>query len=136
MLTTVFSYSQTSQPLRTNLNGVSGVFIGLPLMDSISLKLIDRNHLKREIKTLGDLALVIEEKNAQLEQKVEIAVAHAASWGEVFDNVSAQNRLLIKNFEAQKELTTIHKKRARRNALLFFGGGLAVGFTAFAILIN
>lgn len=62
MLTTVFSYSQTSQPLRTNLNGVSGVFIGLPLMDSISLKLIDRNHLKREIKTLGDLALVIEEK--------------------------------------------------------------------------
>lgn len=47
----------------------------------------------------------------------------------------AQITLLNSSLANQVQITTNNKRKARKNGLILFGGGVAVGITVFALLL-
>jgi hypothetical protein len=105
-------------------------------MDSISLKLIDRKGLKTQIYTFKDILEIMRKENKELSFKFDLAVDKIYKLESLFKISENQKSLLERNFESQKIIIQNQKIRARKNKLYFFGGGLAVGVLAFAILVN
>lgn len=105
-------------------------------MDTISFKLIDRKTLKKESITLGELYKVINEKNKVLEEQVYIYKNSTSKWQILYEKSKAQNTILDNSIQIQKDLLKQTKKKHRRNSFMLFGGGVAIGVTIFALLIN
>lgn len=105
-------------------------------MDSISVKLLERGQLKRENAHVWSLYFNSQRENIALEQKFEIAKSSAADWERLFNVSETQKGLYKLSFDKQKELTSITKRKARKNGLVLFGGGLTLGLLASILLIN
>lgn len=89
----------------------------------------------KENKTLGRLSYKLKSEVKELEKKN--AACHStnfANW-RLFQTEKQKNILLNSNIEAQKEITISIKKKARKNGLLLFGGGIIIGMAGFALLI-
>ena len=112
----VSAYSQSWQPNKIKHNNKEGLFLPFGVMDTISFKLIERNSLIGLNSTLGELLSTLQDKNYEAETKKSL--------------------LLSENFIDQKQMTANNKRAARRNGLYLFGGGVAVGFVVFALLVN
>lgn len=105
-------------------------------MDSISLKLIERNSLKRQAYTFSDIFKIMTKESTELSFKFDLANDKAVKYKSLFDVSNFQNDLLKKNFESQKIIIKNNKIQARKNKLYFFGGGMSVGIIVFAVLLN
>lgn len=127
--TSVSSYSQDWQPKKVTLGKESGVFINFSLMDTISVKLIERKSLINENKQLSGLYLNEKEKVKVLDDKIKILEENALKLELINTKTELQLKLTEENFETQKDLT----KKARRSGLKLFGGGLLIGASVVAI---
>ena len=136
LLTSVFANSQSLQPKKIVFNGESGLFISFNLMDSISLKLIDRKNLVKQRFSYLDIFKSLRLENQELKYKFDLSNSQALKYKDLFKIEVDQKKLALENFESQKSITKNVKIKARKDKLLFFGGGLAVGITIFALLAN
>lgn len=105
-------------------------------MDSISLKLLERGQLKRENAHLWSLYFNSQREKLLLDQKFKIAESTSREWEGLFNVSETQKGLYKLSFEKQKELTSLAKRKARKNGLVLFGGGLTLGLLASILLIN
>ncbi|QCW20364.1 hypothetical protein [Flavobacterium phage FPSV-S1] len=130
----VSSYSQDLQPKKVTLGTEKGVFINFALMDTITVKLIEKKSLIVQNKTLASLYLNEKQIVKTKDDKIKIFEENALKYDLLNSKSEIQIKLLEENFETQKEET----KKARRNGLKLFSGGLLIGASAVAIfaLIN
>lgn len=136
LLTSVLSYSQDLQPKKIQYKGIDGLFISFALMDSVSVKLIDRKSLLTENYTFSEIYKKLELENNELRLKFDLSQSQAFKYKSLFDITLEQKEKALENFESQKIITSNVKAKARRNGLLYFGGGLVIGVTVFAVLVN
>ncbi len=132
----VSSFSQNWQPKKIVYGNEVGLFLPFSIMDSISFKLIERNSLISQNLSLGKLIRVLQDKNDELVQKTLKLSNTSLKWQLLYEKESEKSLLLTENIIDQKQITVNTKRRARRNGLYLFGGGVAVGITVFAILVD
>ncbi len=103
-------------------------------MDTITVKLIEKKSLIVQNKTLASLYLNEKQIVKTKDDKIKIFEENALKYDLLNSKSEIQIKLLEENFETQKEET----KKARRNGLKLFSGGLLIGASAVAIfaLIN
>lgn len=133
-MTSVSSFSQDLQKV-TN-KGKKGLFITFSLMDSVSLKLIDRNSLRAQILAFSNTIEVMKKENRELASKFELSNGNSKLYKSLFDTAERQRFLYQKSFENQEIITKNNKRKSRKNMLYFFGSGVAVGVVIFAVLLN
>lgn len=119
----VSSYSQNLQPKKVILNNNEGVFISFALMDTITVKLIERKSLKLENASLLSLYSNEKTKVETLESKVNLMQENAKKMDSMFYASNRQTDLVKDDLKMQKEIT----KKARRNGLKFLITGLVLG---------
>lgn len=130
------SYSQDLQPKKIQYNKQEGLFISFALMDTIAFKLIDRKTLKSQSLTLSQLYKVLNEKNKVIEEQLDISKKSSTKWQILYEKAKAQGSIYQNSIKQQEEILKQTKKKHRRRSLMLFGGGVAVGVSVFAILIN
>ena len=135
-MTSAFASSQNSQPERILYNNKDGVFITISIMDSISLKLIQRNFLIKENTSLNKINFNLSGQINALSEKSDLNNLRAVKYRSLFELTEQQKSAALENFESQKIITGNVRKKARRNGLLFMGGGFSLGFLAFAVLVR
>jgi hypothetical protein len=135
-LTSAFAFSQNLQPERIIYNNNDGVFITISIMDSISLKLIQRNFLIKENTSLNKINFNLSGQINALSEKSDLNNLRAVKYRSLFELTEQQKSAALQNFESQKIITGNVRKKARRNGLLFMGGGFSLGFLAFAVLVR
>jgi hypothetical protein len=135
-LTSAFAFSQNLQPERILYNNNDGVFITISIMDSISLKLIQRNFLIKENTSLNKINFNLSGQINALSEKSDLNNLRAVKYRSLFELTEQQKSAALQNFESQKIITGNVRKKARRNGLLFMGGGFSLGFLAFAVLVR
>jgi hypothetical protein len=136
ILTSAFAFSQNLQPERILYNNNDGVFITISIMDSISLKLIQRNFLIKENTSLNKINFNLSGQINALSEKSDLNNLRAVKYRSLFELTEQQKSAALQNFESQKIITGNVRKKARRNGLLFMGGGFSLGFLAFAVLVR
>jgi hypothetical protein len=128
----VSSYSQDWQPRKVTLNDKQGVFISFALMDTISVKLIERKSLKFQNESLLSLYDNEKAKTKQLEQKNKLMYENALKQESINYASKRQTDLVKDDLNMQKELT----KKARRNGLKFLITGIVLGAIGGSVIIN
>ncbi len=136
MLLSVFVFSQNSQPKPIQLDNQEGVFITVSLMDSISFKLMDRVALKKENLVLSQVVGNIKLQNEELIKKCDLSSNQVNAYKVLWNKTETQKKKLYESLENQKLITKNIKKKAFRNGLLYFGGGVSVGLVVFVILVK
>ena len=136
LLTSGSVFSQNLQPERILYNNNEGVFITFSLMDSISLKLIQRNFLIKENASLYEINFNLNYQIETVSQKSDLNEAIAVKYKSLYDITEQQKIAALENFESQKIIIGNVKAKARRNGLLYLGGGFSLGFLAFAVLVR
>lgn len=132
----VSAFSQDWQPKKIVHNNEEGLFLPFSIMDTISFKLIERKSLLSQNLSFGSLFRVLQDKNDELVQKTINLSNTSLKWQLLYESETKKSLLLSENFTDQKQITVNVKRRARRNGLYLFGGGVAVGITVFALLAN
>ncbi len=122
-MTSVSSYSQDLQPKKVTLNKTEGVFISFALMDTISVKLIERKSLKVQNDVLFSLYENEKQKVKESQEKEKLMQENALKQDSINYASKRQTELIKDNLEVQKELT----KKARKNGLKFLVTGLVLG---------
>ena len=133
-MTSAFACSQNLQPERILYNNKDGVFVVISVMDSISIKLIHRNFLIKENKSLTDINFNLNGQINALENRSNLATLTAVKYKSLFEISEQQKTAALENFDSQKIITGNIKAKARRNGLLYIGGSFSLGFLAFAVL--
>tara|TARA_R110000744_G_scaffold121116_2_gene225549 strand:+ start:19640 stop:19957 length:318 start_codon:yes stop_codon:yes gene_type:complete len=105
-------------------------------MDSISLKLIQRNFLIKENASLYEINFNLNYQIETVSQKSDLNEAIAVKYKSLYDITEQQKIAALENFESQKIIIGNVKAKARRNGLLYLGGGFSLGFLAFAVLVR
>ena len=105
-------------------------------MDTISFKLIERKSLLGQNLSFGELFKVLQDKNDELVDKTLNLSNTSLKWQLLYENETKKSLLLDENIKDQKQITVNVKRRARRNGLYLFGGGVAVGIVIFAVLVK
>lgn len=105
-------------------------------MDSVSVKLIDRKSLLTQNLTFSEIYKKLELENKELRLNFNLSQSQVFKYKSLYDITLEQKEKALENFESQKIITTNVKAKARRNGLLYFGGGLVIGVTVFAVLVN
>lgn len=103
-------------------------------MDSISVKLIRYNGLKLDITTLGGLYANEKEKANTYKAKADINDKKALKWQNIYNATESQRAEEKKIAEAVEIGLKQDIKKARRNGLLYFGGGVVVGVGIIGVL--
>lgn len=119
----VSSYSQDLQPKKVILNNTEGVFISFALMDSISVKLIERKYLKTENQSLLSLYENEKEKVNTLQEKTNLMQENALKQEHINYACKRQIDIVKDDLLIQKEVT----KKARKNGLKFLFVGIVLG---------
>jgi hypothetical protein len=132
VMMSVSSYSQDWQPRKVTLNDKQGVFISFALMDTISVKLIERKSLKFQNESLLSLYDNEKAKTKQLEQKNKLMYENALKQESINYASKRQTDLVKDDLNMQKELT----KKARRNGLKFLITGIVLGAIGGSVIIN
>lgn len=96
-------------------------------MDSIAVKLIDRNILIKRVDTMQALIDNLNSQNEALEVKSNLNASQAQAYKDLFNITTDQKEIL-------EALNKKIKRKALKDKFLFFGGGLSLGGLAFAIL--
>lgn len=135
ILTSALSYSQNWQPKKIQYQGNEGVFISFPVMDSISLRLIDRKSLLSESITYKSIFTNLQQENSLLNANFLTLTQTSNDYKLALKKTEEQLGLLQENLNAQVEITKNNKKKARRNGLLLFGGGITVGLVGLVLLL-
>lgn len=130
------AFSQDWQPKTIVLDNKGGLFLPYPVMDSITVKLIERNSLMRQNLSYSQLVQTLQDKNDVLAQKSENVQETALKWEKLYNIEIKKFNLLNENFNDQKTIISNNKKKARRNGLYLFGGGVVVGAAGLLLLIN
>lgn len=86
-------------------------------MDSITLKLIDRNVLKSENATLVQTLNNVKSQNQEMAIKYEVLNSQALSFKELYDSTEIQKTLLYESLENQKLITKNVKKNRLETVL-------------------
>jgi hypothetical protein len=105
-------------------------------MDTISVKLIERKGLLSQNSSFEYLFKTIQDKNDELIAKNLNISKTALKWQILYESETKKSLLLSENFNTQKQITVNNKRKARRNGLYLFGGGVSVGVVIFALLMN
>lgn len=105
-------------------------------MDLNAEKLLDRKGLIIENMTLGQIAKTLEDRAKAIEEKSDLYKKSFETSEALRLKAEAQISLLNASLDNQVQLTKNAKKKARRNGLLLFGGGLTVGVVGLAVLLN
>lgn len=129
------SYSQDWQPKKIRYQGVEGLFISFQVMDTISLRLIDRKSLLSESFTYKSIFENLQQENSLLNANLLTLTQTSNDYRLALLKTEEQLDLLQENLDAQVEITKNNKKKARRNGLLLFGGGVTVGVIGLALLL-
>lgn len=113
MLISAFVFSQSSQQAATPIkyDQKDGVFITIETMDAISLKLIDRQILKKENKTLAE---VVENSKAQINElnlKWDLSESKANDFKNLYTIAETQKNKALENYESQVIITKNVKKK-------------------------
>lgn len=134
LLTSVFSYSQDWLPKKIVSNGEEGLFLPFSIMDSVSVRLIDRKAVKKENLSLMDLIAICERENSELEDKVVTYEGLVLKWQAQYLDTEKQRALATDNYEKQILITEETKKRSRKKGLVLFSGGVTIGVVAVLVL--
>lgn len=105
-------------------------------MDSISVKLLHRNYLIKENMSLGNISNNLAGQVQAIQDKASLYSSQSLKYKSLFDISEAQKNAALESLEAQKIITKNVKAKARKNGLLYFGGGLSIGFLVFAVLVD
>jgi beta-lactamase class D len=105
-------------------------------MDLNAEKLIDRKGLIIQKNTLKQLINTLEYKSQALEEANALITSNFRSSEALRISAEAQITLLNASLANQTQITINNKRKARRNGLLLFGGGVAVGVTTLVLLIK
>jgi len=135
ILTSALTYSQSWQPKKIQYQGVDGLFISFQVMDSISLRLIDRKSLLSESITYKSIFENLQQENRLLKANFLTLTQTSNDYKLALFKTEEQINLFQENLNAQVEITKNNKKKARRNGLLLFGGGITVGVVGLALLL-
>lgn len=104
-------------------------------MDTISLRLIDRKSLLSESFTYKSIFENLQQENSLLNANLLTLTQTSNDYRLALLKTEEQLDLLQENLDAQVEITKNNKKKARRNGLLLFGGGVTVGVIGLALLL-
>lgn len=104
-------FSQSSPPKAIQLDNQDGVFITIDLMDSISLKLIDRTILQKENLTFAKTLLNVRAQNEQLAFKFDLASTKAVKYKNLWGIAENQKDLYFDSLEKQRTITSNIKKK-------------------------
>lgn len=104
-------------------------------MDTISLRLIDRKSLLSESVTFKSIFENLHKENSLLNANFLTLTQTSNDYKLALYKTEEQLELLQENLDAQIEITKNNKKKARRNGLLLFGGGITVGVVGLALLL-
>lgn len=104
-------------------------------MDMNAEKLLDRKGLLIENMTLGEIAKTLQARAQVLEEKNELIFINFQTSEALRLKAEAQISLLNASLANQIQITTNNKRKARRNGLLLFGGGVTVGVIGLALLL-
>tara|TARA_R110000796_G_scaffold74629_3_gene167808 strand:- start:1750 stop:2217 length:468 start_codon:yes stop_codon:yes gene_type:complete len=142
ILASAYSFGQNLQPKKTppaplqiSYQGSEGVFITYGFMDMNAEKLLDRKGLLIENMTLGEIAKTLQARAQVLEEKNELIFINFQTSEALRLKAEAQISLLNASLANQIQITTNNKRKARRNGLLLFGGGVTVGVIGLALLL-
>ena len=91
-------------------------------MDSITLKLIDRNVLKSENTTLVQTIANVKSQNQEMAIKYEALNSQALSFKELYDSTEIQKTLLYESLKNQKLITKNVKKNHLETAFYTSAG--------------
>lgn len=129
MLTSALSYSQNWQPKKITTNNVSGIFVPITIMDSISVKLINRKELITQNKRLEEIMSLIGSKVTEQEKKIALLNGISEKYRSE-RNLEAKNRDLLN--EKLSNLR-VKNKKIKKRGVLFFSGGFSVASILFLI---
>lgn len=115
--------------------GEQGVFISIPTMDIISLKLIDRESLIKEKMTLGEMYSVLKSEKKVLKGIIDKKEDIILSKNDIIKTSNSQISILLNTIELQKKQIKQEKRKAFKNKLVLFGVGLGVGAGIFAVIM-
>lgn len=121
LLVSACGFSQNSQPDKIlldsdlvqpiQLDSQDGVFITLGLMDAITLKMIDRNVLKKEVLTLNEIVSNVKNQNKVLNLKFDLSVIQSENYIQLWKYTETQKDKLFAALEQQKTITKNVKKK-------------------------
>jgi hypothetical protein len=141
ILASGLGFGQNSQPkkiappVQINHKGETGLFVTFEFMDLSAEKLIERKGLLNEKKTLNELVKNLKAQAEASGVKSELLNVSFNTSESLRLKAEAQITLLNGSLANQVQITTNNKRKARRNGLILFGGGVAVGVTVFALLL-
>ena len=132
ILTSASAFSQNWQPKKIKLKGESGLFLPFSIMDSLTVKLIDRKGLKIETERLNLLTELNEKTLQELKVKIDLLEDKTNKFKDIIQIQESQKEEALRLLETQKSISTVYKKKARKNAIFGIGSGFVLGF--FAVL--
>jgi hypothetical protein len=86
--------------------------------------------------SLTDITINLNKQIKLLSDKSDLNQSTALKYKSLFDISEQQKTAALENFESQKIISSNIKAKARKNGLLFFGGGVSIGFLVFAVLVK
>jgi hypothetical protein len=105
-------------------------------MDSISFKLIDRKTLLKQSFDYENLFKSLNAENRELRLKFNLSSSQVFNYKKLLQIEQDQKKITLENFKTQELIIKSVKSKSRKDKFLFFGGGLAIGVTVFALLAN
>lgn len=110
MSASVFSQSsQLATPIKYEQK--DGVFITIETMDVISLKLIDRQILKKEVINLNLVTSNLKGQNSELFKSVKLNESKANDYKNLYTIAEEQKTRALENYESQVIITKNVKKK-------------------------
>ncbi len=104
-------------------------------MDSVVFKLIDRKTLLSENKSLTELYIASKEKSFEYEKTINLLEKSIANLKSINNLTIIQRDKFKENFEIQESITKDIKRQSRKNGIVLFGSGIAVGVVIFAVFL-
>jgi hypothetical protein len=86
--------------------------------------------------SLTDITINLNKQIKLLSDKSDLNQSTALKYKSLFAISEQQKTAALENFESQKIISSNIKTKARKNGLLFFGGGVSIGFLVFAVLVK
>jgi hypothetical protein len=110
-LVSVSTFSQNLQPKPIQFDNEDGVFITVDLMDSVSLKLIERTILQKENQTLALVVQNVKFQNTELSAKFDLSLIQITKYRNLWQITERQKDKLFTNLEHQKNIAKNVKKK-------------------------
>lgn len=105
-------------------------------MDSISLKLIDRNTLEQKNLSLTQIIDNLKDQIKEISLNIDLYKSQAVKFKNLNTISEIQKNKALEALKKQQIITSNLKKKSFKNNVLYFSGGISVGLVVFALLAN